>query len=170
MVKYSDDTIYCVSNSVADFIQSTLLSKGGVQKAIRTWYSGLVIGIGFPDLTSLVPPHLAIVMIDNPAPTEDYLDDVVSESIWFDARIFAGGDESDIENKVQRDKLIGDVKSILIGSIVPVYAWNGGTKGSELGECAIKNVSATQLPEIGVTVAEKYQGRVRFTADFLSDI
>jgi hypothetical protein len=169
----SDDILYNSTKSLWDFLINTKLKKGGVEKTLLAWYVSplLQIILDFPDLEGLSLPTLALQWVNNPLSGQIFYGGNQGKDYFFTLWGFSGGDTTEAKNKVQRDKLIGDTLSLLEETAIPVYSWNGATKGAEIGTAQVMGgISARSIPKSGQTEAEKYRFSITFTARILETI
>ncbi|MCX5642440.1 MAG: hypothetical protein NTY10_04330 [Candidatus Omnitrophica bacterium] len=169
----SDDILYNLTNSFHYFLTTEKVKKWGVEKTFLGWYSNplLQIILGFPDLEELSLPTLALQWVNNPSSGQVFYGGSQGKDYFFTLWGFSGGDTTEAKNKVQRDKLIGDSLSLLEEAAIPVYSWNGATKGAEIGTAQVMGqISAQPIPKSGQTEAEKYRFSITFTVRILETI
>ena len=163
----SGDSLYHLTNSLIYYLENKVLLKSAVSNTLQAWYANpaLQIILDFPDdLGGLSLPTLALKWVNNPGTAPDFYGDYQGNDYAFMLWGFSGGETTEAKNKVQRDKLIGDSCSLLEGASIPIYSWNGNTKGAEIGSGqVIGKISPQSLPKSGPTEADKYRFSIGFT-------
>ena len=162
----SGDTLYNLTNSLIYYLENQVLKKDTTSKSLKAWYANPVLHIilEFPDdLGDLDLPTLALEWVNNPS-GQVFYGDSQGNDYSFILWGFSGGETTETKNKVQRDKLIGDTASLLENASIPVYSWNGVTRGSEIGAGQIVGrISPQSLPKSGQTEADKYRFSIGFS-------
>ena len=152
----SDRILYNLTSSIGYYLQNTELEVSGSNKLLSELYSGLSIMASYPDLEEMEAPCLAVDFVSNNPLTEGEYGDREKASYTYTIYGFAGSENTDAENKSQRDKLISDVESLLEDAVIPIYEWTDGVKGSKIGEATVVALSSSKLPE-GITKKERYR-------------
>lgn len=141
-------------------------------KILKNHYSDpqLDIVVGFPDsLQNMELPTIALV--SNPTtPTVDLsYDRQIRESIYsFSIYGFCGGTQSDALNKLQRDRLKNDIKTILEDvEYINLYTYPDFT--NERGDIEISNIAVRNIEETGPLVVERYRFVIDFNASLIKD-
>ena len=163
----SGDVLYNLTNSLIYYLENKVLLKSSVSKTLKAWYvsPALQVILDFPDdLGELALPTLALQWVSNPGTAPVFYGNSQGNDYSFILWGFSGGETTEAKNKVQRDKLIGDISSLLENASISVYSWNGVTRGSEIGAGqVIGRVSPQSLPKSGQTEADKYRFSIGFS-------
>lgn len=159
MAKESDNILYNLTNSFYDFFTTEEILKGVIEKTILGWYDSpqLAVVLGFPDLTEILVPTIAIDFNSSPASAINFMGGRRVKDYFFNLFGFAGWTGKHGDDMAQRDKLISDVDSLLDDSVVTVNDWVGNVKGSLLGYGTVLNPASIKLPQTGTSLAEKYR-------------
>ncbi|MFA6006081.1 MAG: hypothetical protein WC775_06410 [Patescibacteria group bacterium] len=138
---------------------TTVIKKGLTEKTLLNWYASpqLEVVLEFPDLTEMDAPTLAIDFKSFPAPAINFYGGGKMGDYFFNVWGFAGWESTHSSNAVQRDNLISDMISLLEDGVVPVYDWNGTTKGSLLGYASLINIAGEKIAQSGNSLADKYR-------------
>jgi hypothetical protein len=146
---------------------------GSITKTLLAWYASpkLYIISEYPDLENIKLPTMAIGL-DRKGFNEKFLigRNVLREypyNIWG----FCGGGTTDVQNKIQREKLISDVSALLDDAEFVIYDWSdAGVKGSAVGSAKVKNYTFSKLPQTGTSEADKYRFLFSVTLGTLEEL
>jgi len=172
-MKQSDRSIYILTQSFGDYLRTETLKVGSVSKTLLNWYTSPQLSIlyEYPDLETVSLPTLAMGY-DRKGMREDYfIGKHVAREHIYNIWGFSGGATSDIQNKIQREKLISDVGSLLDDAEFLIYDWSdAGVKGSAMGSARVKYYTASKLPRTGTSLADRYRFLLSVTLGTLEDI
>jgi hypothetical protein len=155
----SENIIYKLTNSFYDYMVTTVIKKGLTEKTLLSWYASpqLAVVLEFPDLTEMANPTLAIDFKSFPAPVVNFYGGGKMGDYFFNVWGFAGWSGTHAGDMIQRDNLISDMIALLDDGVVPVYDWDGTTKGSLLGYASLINIAGEKIAQSGNSLADKYR-------------
>lgn len=137
-----------IFRSLYNYISKTRYTKNGTTQRLQDYFSGLSIGIEFPDdIEILSLPHISLAAPISETADPITYDEYCVESFFYTIYGFAGGKNSHALNEEQKYKLRNDIKEILKNRTIDMHDY---TVDTSLG--AISNsprLTLTQTQQTG---------------------
>jgi len=173
-VRYSVSTV----QSLYYFFNNTSYISSGsnfyTNTTLKTRHSGLDIMLGEPhSLDRLSLPTLSIIQDPSPVEKDTFGSHYQERTISFHIDGYAGGNQSEEKNKLQRDLIREDVRYLLNDTdYIDLYAVDTDGKidtSTTISNIEVINVNDTNLPATGPLAVDRFRFRINFDVNIVRD-